>query len=232
MVSHFVNAPRNTPHCTHNYFGTPCRWASSVSTLKRHAAKTSRTLKVGRYDSSRDKRPTTLARNCVRHHMLAPDVGQRAQLRAVRDAMADPHQRHCASAGRRGEERVACRRPRRRRPPDQRRRLALAANPPPFLLFSRTTGAAQQKHTNTPCPCMAWRRRTLIPSSAPPSTRSEIRSRMALTTSSATYSRVIHSTAALRLRCRAPPPSTPCRLRQRRRLLDIRQPARRRHECP
>ena len=28
-------------------------------------------------------------------------------------------------AGRRGEERVACRRPRRRRPPDQRRRLAL-----------------------------------------------------------------------------------------------------------
>ena len=33
---------------------------------------------------------------------------------------------------------------------------------------------------------MAWRRRVLIPSSASPSTRSEIRSRMALTPSSAT----------------------------------------------
>ena len=41
-------------------------------------------------------------------------------------------------AGRRGEERVACRRPQRRRPPDQRHRLALAAFPLFRLLPAKT----------------------------------------------------------------------------------------------
>ena len=70
--------------------------------------------------------------------------------------------------------------------------------PPACPLAASSHGPQEPKHTNTPRPCMAWHRRVFIPSSAPPSTRPEIRSRMARS------SRILVAASVASVGCRSP----------------------------